>query len=177
MTAPTDAETLFTLYQDRLRRYLGRASGETELARDLTQEVFLRVSRVAIPVAAENQLAGWLFRIARNVVVDHHRQRNRRPEEAVGTFDIARGASQETTTALNQALSTLPELERDVFLMREISGLSYDEIANACELTPDAVRNRIHRARLQLREVLAASLSPLRTRQIRPIPRPRRVTR
>ena len=176
MTSVTDAETLFALYQDRLRRYLGRASGETELARDLTQEVFLRVSRVAIPVAPENQLAGWLFRIARNVVLDHHRQRNRRPEEALGTFDRAKGASQETTTALNQALSTLPELDRDVFLMREMSGLSYDEIANACELTPDAVRNRIHRARLQLREVLAASLSPLRTSQIRPIGRPRRVT-
>ena len=173
----TDAETLFALYQDRLRRYLGRACGEAELARDLTQEVFLRVSRVAIPVASEHQLAGWLFRIARNVMLDHHRQRNRRPEEALATLEQARGASQETSTALNQALSTLPELDRDVFLMREMSGLSYDEIANACELTPDAVRNRIHRARLQLREVLAASLSPLRTRQIQRIGRPRRVTR
>jgi RNA polymerase sigma-70 factor, ECF subfamily len=173
----TDAETLFALYQDRLRRYLGRACGESELARDLTQEVFLRVSRVAIPEASEHQLAGWLFRIARNVALDNHRQRNRRPEEALEKFDKARGASQETTTALNQALSTLPELDRDVFLMREMSGLSYDEIANACELTPDAVRNRIHRARLQLREVLAASLSPLRTRQIQRIGRPRRVTR
>ena len=170
------AETLFALYQDRLRRYLGRASGETELARDLTQEVFLRVSRVAIPVAPEDQLAGWLFRIARNVLLDHHRQRNRRPEETLGAFDRPRGASQETTTALNQALSMLPELERDVFLMREMSGLSYDDIANACELTTDAVRNRIHRARLQLREVLAASLNPLRTSQIRPIARTRRVT-
>ena len=176
MTSVTDAETLFDLYQDRLRRYLGRASGETDVARDLTQEVFLRVSRVAIPVAPENQLAGWLFRIARNVALDHHRQRKRRPEEALGTFDGAKGASQETTTALNQALATLPELDRDVFLMREMSGLSYDEIANACELTPDAVRNRIHRARLQLREVLAASLRPLRTSQIRPIGRPPRVT-
>jgi RNA polymerase sigma-70 factor (ECF subfamily) len=73
-------------------------------------------------------------------------------------------------------VTTLPELDRDVFLMREMSGLSYDDIANACELTPGAVRNRIHRARLQLREVLAASLSPLRTSQIRPIGRPRRVT-
>ena len=169
----TDAETLFALYQDRLRRYLGRVSGETELARDLTQEVFLRVSRVAIPVAPENQLAGWLFRIARNVALDHHRQRSRRPEEALPRCDRAKGASQETTTALNQALSALPELDRDVFLMREMSGLSYDEIANACELTPDAVRNRIHRARLQLREVLAASLSPLRTSQIRRIRGPR----
>src|SRR5687768_5594596 len=173
----TDAETLFALYRDRLRRYLGRACGETELARDLTQEVFLRVSRVAIPVASEHQLAGWLFRIARNVMLDHHRQRNRRPEEALERVDKARGASQETSTALNQALSTLPELDRDVFLMRETSGLSYDEIANACELTPDAVRNRIHRARLQLREVLAASLSPLRMRQIQRIGRPRRATR
>lgn len=172
----TDAETLFALYQDRLRRYLGRASGETELARDLTQEVFLRVSRVAIPVASENQLAGWLFRIARNVVLDHHRQRNRKPEEALETVDEGRGASQETTMALNQALSMLQELDRDVFLMREMSGLSYDDIANACELTPDAVRNRIHRARLQLREILAASLRPLRKSQIRPIGRPRRVT-
>ena len=172
----TDAEMLFALYEDRLRRYLGRAAGETELARDLTQEVFLRVSRVAIPVASEDQLAGWLFRIARNVVMDHHRQQNRRPEETFETVDRGRDASQETTTALNQALSMLPGLDRDVFLMREMSGLSYDDIANACELTPDAVRNRIHRARLQLREVLAASLSPLRRRQIRPIGRPRRVT-
>ena len=68
-------------------------------------------------------------------------------------------------------LSTLPELDRDVFLMREMSGLTYDEIADACELTPDAVRNRIHRARLQLRQVLTASLTPLRTRRIRRIAR------
>src|SRR3954447_6689154 len=124
----TDAETLFARYQDRLRRYLRHASGETELARDLTQEVFLRVSRVAIPVAPDNQVAGWLFRIARNVALDHHRQRIRRPEEALGAFDQANGASQEITTALRQALSRLPETERDVFLMREMSGLSYDEI-------------------------------------------------
>ena len=163
----TDAATLFALYHDRLRRYLGRASGETELARDLAQEVFLRVSRVVVPVAPESQLAGWLFRIARNVALDHQRQRNRRPEEALGTFDRTTGASQEATTALNQALSTLPQLDRDVFLMCEMSGLTYDEVADACELTPDAVRNRIHRARMQLREVLTASLSPLRTTRIR----------
>jgi RNA polymerase sigma-70 factor (ECF subfamily) len=176
VTSATDAETLFALYQDRLRRYLGRASGEADLASDLTQEVFLRVSRVAIPVAPDHQLAGWLFRIARNVALDHHRQRNRRPEDVLETLDPATDACQETATALNQALSTLPALDRDVFLMREMSGLSYDEIANACELTPDAVRNRIYRARLHLREVLAASLQPLRTRQIRPLGKLPRVT-
>jgi RNA polymerase sigma-70 factor (ECF subfamily) len=171
VTTVADAETLFALYQDRLRRYLSRASGETDLARDLTQEVFLRVSRVSIPVASDGQLAGWLFRIARNVAMDHHRKRDRRPEVSLGALDTGKGASQETTMALNEALSMLPALDRDVFLMREMSGLSYDEISNACELTPDAVRNRIHRARLQLRESLGATLSPLRIKQIRPMTR------
>ena len=69
----------------------------------------------------------------------------------------------------------LPALDRDIFLMREMSGLGYDEIATACELTPDAVRNRIHRARLQLRDLLATSIRPLRTQQIRLVPRAIRV--
>ena len=118
MLPVTDAEKLFALYQGRLHRYLGRACGETELARDLTQEVFLRVSRVAVPVASEDQQTGWLFRIARNVALDHHRQRKRLPEEALGALDVANDASQEATAALNQALLALPELDRDVFLMR-----------------------------------------------------------
>jgi DNA-directed RNA polymerase specialized sigma24 family protein len=67
VTSVANAEMLFALYQDRLRRYLGRASGEIELARDLTQEVCLRVSRASIPVASDGQLAGWLFRIARKL--------------------------------------------------------------------------------------------------------------
>ena len=106
------------------------------------------------------QLVGVKTRAGRPVVQP--------PDYAMYSYDFM--------LVLNQALSTLPELDRDVFLMREMSGLSYEEIANACELTPDAVRNRIHRARLHLREVLARSLSPLRTTQIRPIGRPPRVT-
>ena len=63
----TNAESLFAQYYDRLLRYRSRAAGEREAARDLTQEVFLRVSRTAIPTAPENQLAGWLF--SRRVVL------------------------------------------------------------------------------------------------------------
>ena len=55
----------------------GRLLRQYRRARDLTQEVFLRVSRTPIPVAPEDQLAGWLFRIARNVAVDHHRRQRR----------------------------------------------------------------------------------------------------
>jgi RNA polymerase sigma-70 factor (ECF subfamily) len=58
------------------------------------------------------------------------------------------------SAALAEALDRLAPLDRDVFLMREASGLSYEEIAAACELTPDAVRSRLHRARVQLRASL-----------------------
>ena len=75
--------------------------------------------------------------------------------------------------ALKQALATLPDLDRDVFLLREVSGLSREEIATACDLTPDAVRSRIHRARLELRAVLAAPIKALRQEHIRPLGHPK----
>ena len=169
MTSLTDAESLFAQYSDRLRRYLSGVAGERETARDLTQEVFLRVSRTAIPNAPEDQLAGWLFRIARNVALDHHRQRRRRPETDLSAApEGTKDAQQEMALALKQALATLTDLDRDVFLLREVSGLSREEIATACELTTDAVRSRIHRARLELRAVLAAPIAALRQERLRP---------
>ena len=169
MTSVTDAESLFAEYHDRLLRYLSRAAGEREAARDLTQEVFVRVSRTAIPTAPENQQAGWLFKIARNVALDHHRQQRRRPETDLGSApEGTADAQQEMALALKQALATLSDLDRDVFLLREVSGLSREEIATACELTPDAVRSRIHRTRLELRAMLAAPIKALRQGPIRP---------
>ena len=169
VTSAPDAESLFAQYSDRLVRYLSGVAGEREAARDLTQEVFLRVSRTAIPIASEDQLAGWLFKIARNVAVDHHRQRRRRPETDLGSApESTKDAQQEMALALKQALATLPDLDRDVFLLREVSGLTREEIATACELTVDAVRSRIHRARLELRAVLAAPIAALRQEHIRP---------
>lgn len=158
-----DSEALFTANQDRLFRYFCRAVGGAETARDLTQELFLRVSRTSIPVGADGDLRSWLFRIARNLALDHHRTRRRHAEPAALVDEPARSPSQDVNLAVNKALASLQPLDRDVFLMREVAGLGYDEIAGACELTPDAVRSRIHRTRLQLREQLAAPIATSRT--------------
>jgi len=174
VTTAASAESLFTAYHDRLLRYFSRAAGEREIARDLTQEVFLRVSRTPIPSAPDHQLAGWLFRIARNVVIDHHRQRRRRPETALAAApEGTLSAQQQMGLALKQALSKLSDLDRDIFLLREVSGLAREEIAAACDLTPDAVRSRIHRARLELREILAAPIDAVRRQTIQPPGKPR----
>ena len=163
-----DSEALYSANHRRLFRYFCRAVGRAETARDLTQEVFLRVTRTAIPVAADGDLRGWLFRIARNLALDHHRSRRRQPEPAPLTMEPTRSASQDVSAAVNEALASLPPVDRDVFVMREVAGLGYEEIAAACELTPDAVRSRLHRTRLLLREQLAAPIATCRTAAMRP---------
>jgi len=156
-------EALFAANYHRLFKYFCRAAGSAETARDLTQEVFLRVSRTRVPSAPEGEVRAWLFRIARNLALDHHRQHRRRPEPSLLTGEPSRAASQDVNLAVNEALASLPTLDRDVFLMREVAGLGYHEIAGACELSPDAVRSRVHRARLQLRQQLAAPIATFQT--------------
>ena len=131
-----NAEALYNANQRGLFRYFCRAVGHAETARDLTQDVFVRVSRSVIPAAPEAALRGWLFQIARNLALDHHRRGQRRPP-AEPLTDTARPASQDTSAAVNEALASLADVDRDVFLMREVAGLGYDEIATACGLTPD----------------------------------------
>jgi RNA polymerase sigma-70 factor (ECF subfamily) len=158
-----DSEALFLAHQNRLFRYFLRAVGESDAARDLTQDVFVRVSRTQVPQVEDGQVRAWLFRIARNLVLDHHRKRVIRVASSGSESQESRLPSQDVALAVNEALSALADLDRDVFLMREIAGLGYDEISQACGLTPDAVRSRIHRTRLQLRDQLAAPVATRRT--------------
>lgn len=160
------AETLFVAHQDRLYRYLCRVVGRSELARELTQDVFVRVAQATVPSASESELRAWLFRIARNLAVDHYRRQQRGPD-AGHPVDAGRPATQDIAAAVNEAVARLSAVDRDVFLLREVGGLSYTEIASACDLTPDAVRSRLHRTRLELREMLAAPIAQRRAGTLR----------
>lgn len=162
-----DPDALFAANQPRLFRYFLRVVGQAETARDLTQDVFLRVTRSSVPRAPDGEIRAWLFRIARNLALDYFRKHGRHAHADPPAAEGMRSPSQEVDTAVREALAALPDLDRDVFLMREMAGLGYDEIAQACELTPDAVRSRIHRARLQLRERLAAPIAERRTTPMR----------
>jgi RNA polymerase sigma-70 factor (ECF subfamily) len=149
-----DAQALFNSHRDGVFRYLCRIVGYGD-AGELTQEVFLRVARGPLPDAGDAGTRAWVFSIARNLALNHVRD-GRRRGIAVEMPDPIAAPTQELTAALRQALDLLPALDRDVFLLRESGGLSYDEIAVACELTADAVRSRLHRARVQLRATLGS---------------------
>lgn len=162
-----DAEALFTAHQAGLLRYLSRAVGHGETARDLSQDVFVRVVKAETLPDIDTEQKAWLFRIARNIAIDHHRRRAIRGPEVSDAPEPARTASQDVSLEVTDALGQLNGLDRDVFLMREVAGLSYAEIGSACEITPDAVRSRIHRARLQLREHLSRQIAARREAPMR----------
>ena len=162
----TDVSRFYADHRDGVFRYLQRIVGRHDAATDLTQEVFLRVSRAGMPETTPVGQRAWVFRIARNLALNHVRDGRRRPAE-VELADGLTPATQELGVALRRAIAALGELDRDVFLLREIVGLRYDEIASACDITVEAVRSRLHQARQTLRANLAGSLDVRAQRGVR----------
>jgi len=151
------AHELFRKHHLAVFRFLRRMTGNQETAEDLLQDVFLRVVRAEPGFKPSGRDRAWLFRITRNVLLNHRRSRSRRsPEDAMEDRSIAATASPPLDRlTLEQALERLADVDRAAFLMREVGGLGYQEIAEATGLSPDAVRNRIYRARMELRGTLA----------------------
>jgi RNA polymerase sigma factor (sigma-70 family) len=159
--AATLASRLFEQHGSAVRRYLRRLTGEPELARDLAQDVYLRVVRSADRYEPREREQAWIFRIARNVFLDHRRAQARQPRiDATGAewggAERAGAAAQATRVDLDEALQRLDAVDRDAFLLCELGGLRYEEVAATLDLTVAGVRSRIYRVRLALR----AALSP-----------------
>ena len=165
----TDVEKFYADHRDGVFRYLRRIVGATETAQDLTQEVFLRVSRAGVPEATPVGRRAWVFKIARNLALNYLRDGQRRPA-TVALVHPTVPATQELGVALQDAITALPELDRDVFVLREANGLTYDEISAACDVPVESVRSRLHHARQELRAALGQSLRLSEQRGIRCMP-------
>jgi RNA polymerase sigma-70 factor (ECF subfamily) len=162
-----DADLLFATHRQGLIRYFSRVVGHHDTANDLTQEVFVRVTRAGVPEADEGAVKAWLYTIARHLALNHLRDGRRRPQTVDVVFEVVAPANQETAAVVREALAALSDKDRDVFLLRESAGLGYDDIAMACDLTVEAVRARLRRAREQLRASLSGALQVQRQYGVR----------
>jgi len=155
---------LVTRHQASVHRYLVRLTGAPDTARDLAQDTFLRAFQAIGAWRPEARFRTWLFRIAHNLAMDHLRRARRERlfvpiDGGLDVADPAPGpdARLETTQKarrLEAALAALPSAHREVLLLREIEGMSYEDIARALDLNLGTVRSRIARARAALLAVL-----------------------
>jgi len=146
-------------------------------AEDVTQEVFLRVVQNANEFKHEARFSTWVYTIARNLCIDHLRKavHRRHPslDQPLGPGDDARPlgdgiadahpstsaeravASSQMMTILVQAIESLPEEQREVFLLREVANLPFKEIAEVTDVSENTVKSRMRYALDRLRARLA----------------------
>ncbi len=161
-------------YQDRLVGLLSHLTGERDAAEDLAQEVFLRVYRARKGYVPSAKFSTWLFRIAQNLASNSRRGRRRRrevpfassgdqsdsrPQEALVAEKSAllpnrQLAKREIQSVVRLALDDLGERQKLAVLLHRFEGMSYADIAETMELTPQAVKSLLSRARESLRTKL-----------------------
>lgn len=157
-------------YQDRLYNTLVHALGDPHEAQDVVQEAFVQAFLKLEGFGQRSAFYTWLYRIAFNVVASKRRRRkgiasidqarelagDDPPSPAPGP--AARLEQEERCQQVRCALAALGEEHREVIVLREIEGCCYETIAEILSLPVGTVRSRLHRARLQLRELLAELL-------------------
>lgn len=170
-------EMLVVKYQRRIERLIGRMVRDTDLVEDIAQETFVRAYRAMPQFRGESAFYTWLYRIAVNsakkalaelkrdpLVLEGSRQSEEGEETSRVENELTNGetpegllASKEIAAAVNAAIEALSEDLRQAITLREIEGLSYEEISEAMNCPIGTVRSRIFRAR----EAIALKLRPL----------------
>ena len=162
---------LVARYQDRIYRLAMRMSRNPSDAEEITQETFLLAHRGIASFHGDARFGTWLYRVAIDQALMLRRAAKRRPAQSLdamgpdgGDVDMtpdvaAEGADdlvhrKHITERAYRALSRLDEAHRVAVVLRDLEGLSADEAADVIGISPDAVRQRAHRARLKLREEL-----------------------
>jgi RNA polymerase sigma-70 factor (ECF subfamily) len=160
---------LLERYQKQVYHHALRMVGNPEDAADLTQETFLKVWQGLAAFQGESAFSTWLYRVTGNVCIDFLRREKKRQgdlslEGSEGALCAAvpdaapspHGALEEKERArsLQAGLLALSPEHRQVLVLREINGLSYEEIGQALGLSPGTVKSRIARARLSLAKFL-----------------------
>lgn len=173
--APLTPEQIFRDHAPRVYNLARRMLGNDADAEDVTQDVLLQVVRKLDTFRGDANLTTWLHRITVNAALAHRRKRATREQREVldplekftdngyhahavkpwtATPDnIAQ--KRETTELIEKAILDLPELYRDVYLLADVEGMQNQEIGDLLGLSLPAVKSRLHRGRLLMRDALA----------------------
>ncbi len=168
-------ERFLDLYHKKIFRYSYTMCGHREDAEEVAQETLFRVFQSLGQLKEPERLKAWVFRIAKNACLMKRRKSVFAPREEVSLDELRPmksgegekieiadwsgvpedlAANQELHDALEASVRSLPETYRQVFLLRDVEGLSTEDAAQVLEISVDTAKQRLHRARLMLRKDL-----------------------
>ncbi|MDP3940414.1 MAG: RNA polymerase sigma factor [Deltaproteobacteria bacterium] len=177
MAPPTTAERfdqLHAAHRDAIAGYLRRLTRNEALAEDLTQEAFLRAGRGLAGFRGESSPSTWIYHIATNVYLDHHRRRAARGRKAeAGALPLEDlpdslipstpapllpdrlFEQSEMGSCVREFVDSLPPESRAMIVLHDLQGLTNAEIARVFDCSLENVKIRVHRARQKLKALLS----------------------
>ena len=157
--ANRDFEAFFLSHEHQITGYLWRMTGDEQVASDLSQETFLRAWQQFDRIRAYERPGGWLFRVATNLALQHLR-RSSAPvgaathlEEAWGPHMSDPGRRFVERDQVRETLQELTPKARALLILRDVYGLSAEEVGAALKMSREAVKVGLWRARTQFRDI------------------------
>jgi RNA polymerase sigma-70 factor (ECF subfamily) len=162
-------EEIVSSYSRRIFNLAYRFTSSVEAAEDLTQEVFIRIYKTLDQYdSKQGDLSNWLMRLARNLIIDDYRHRQRNPQNsyaddvedhsyhlrAIGTSAQKEIERRELCVQVQEGIDKLPPDLRTCVILRDIEELSYKEIVDALDIPEGTVKSRINRGRIELAKIL-----------------------
>ena len=168
-------EKLLERHQGAVYRFGMKMCGEAEDAKDVLQETLFAAARTLPDFRGASSVSTWLYTIARSFCLKKRRTSKFAPERIESLEAQAEASSQvpdhartpeenaaarQTRKVLEEAISALDPMYREVLVLRDVEGLPAAEVAEILGLTVEAVKSRLHRARVAVREQVAPALAP-----------------
>ena len=162
-------EEIVSLYSRRIFNLAYRFTSSIAAAEDLTQEVFIRIYKTLDQYdSKQGDLTNWLMRLARNLIIDDYRHRQRNPQNsmadavddhqyhlrAIGSSAQKEIERKELAGQVQDGIDKLPEDLRTCVILRDIEELSYQEIVDVLKIPEGTVKSRINRGRIELAKIL-----------------------
>lgn len=162
-------EEIVTLFSRRIFNLAYRFTSNAEAAEDLTQEVFIRIYRTLDQYdSRQGDLSNWLMRLARNLIIDDYRHRQRNPQNsmaeavddhqyhlrAVGPSAQRDMERRELSVQVQEGIDKLPPDLKTCVILRDIEELTYQEIVDMLQIPEGTVKSRINRGRIELAKIL-----------------------
>jgi RNA polymerase sigma-70 factor (ECF subfamily) len=162
-------EDIVSAFSRRIFNLAYRFTSSVDAAEDLTQDVFIRIYKTLDQYdSKQGDLSNWLMRLARNLIIDDYRHRQRNPQNsmadavddhqyhlrAVGTSAHKEVERKELAAQVQQGIDKLPEDLRTCVILRDIEELTYAEIVDVLQIPEGTVKSRINRGRIELAKIL-----------------------